>query len=269
MKVAQLISGGIYATVVAVGLNLDDQIEVNGSDLISISATDNCELDFSPNDTLVESTRVEENVTSQEHYVEKAKPKIISLEEPVKYRFEESLDLTPLPENFLLASFQFMMESDSFSIDKNENDSDQYSHYTVFPKSVGPIMSNTNTRQLHLRFTHGLWDSQDWGQLPHAGLKAGGSGVELWAIIESHSKEEAFHSWIKLANSLSGMFCASINFIDSSKTTFPVSSFLPSDDETIPLFHEGNNLYLIRAALANEPICTENLTPFIKLAFAN
>lgn len=193
-------------------------------------------------------------------------PKYIDIESGIKYPYDEKLYLRPLPKNFLLASFQFHMHSSDFPIDKNDKDVDQYTHYTVFPKTISPILDITKTRQLHLRFTHGLWDSESWGQLPHAGLKAGGTGVELWAVIEASDKDEAFHQWKKLANSLSGLFCASINFVDSSRTTYPVSSFQPDKEENgLPLFAEDNNLYLIRAALANEPICTENLTPFVKL----
>ena len=132
------------------------------------------------------------------------------------------------------------------------------------------MLGSTSTRQLHLRFTRGFWDAESWGRLPHDGFKSGGSGVELWAIIEAGSQKEAFDQWKTLANSLSGLFCASINFIESSRTTYPVKSFQPkSTEEGLPIFGgdetKNNKLYLLRASLANEPICTENLTPLLKL----
>lgn len=238
--------------------------------LLVYKVTAELEADVFPVDNEVDSIQQEviqetrKNGTDESSSVPPSS-ELLSLEDPVQYNFQENLNLTPLPNNFLLASFQFYMQSETFGVNRNEHESNVYSHHTVFPKPVGPIMSQTNTRQLHLRFTHGLWDSQEWGQLPHSGLKSGGNGVELWAVIEGPSKEKAMQSWITLANSLSGLFCASINFIDSSKTTFPVSSFLPTEDDAIPLFNENSSLYLIRAALANEPICTENLTPFVKL----
>ncbi|AMD21195.1 HEL085Cp [Eremothecium sinecaudum] len=192
-------------------------------------------------------------------------PQLITMDEPPKYKFDEVLELTPLPKNALLSSFQFFMKSNNFTVGKSDQSFDQFGHYTVFPKAIRPLMDNTNTRNLHLRFTKGVWDYEMWGQLPHNGLKSGGSGVELWAVIEAPNKDTAFNKWIKLANSLSGLFCASINFIDASSTTFPVSAFQPYDEDGIPLFDPSNRLYLLRAALANEPICTENLTPFLKL----
>lgn len=185
----------------------------------------------------------------------------------VTYPYEENLLIKPLPNNYLLTSFSFHMESEKFVPGKSSIDHDDYSHYTIFPKAFKPILERTSSRQLSLRFTRGFWDAESWGRLPHDGFKSGGSGVELWAVIESDSKENAFIQWKTLANSLSGLFCASINFIDSSRTTYPAETFQQgeSEGERLPLFDENKQLHLIRAALANEPICTENLTPFIKL----
>ncbi|SCU86565.1 LANO_0C08438g1_1 [Lachancea nothofagi CBS 11611] len=185
--------------------------------------------------------------------------------EPIKYPFQEKLTLKPLPRNFMAASFQFQMSSNNLTVGEAESDFDAYRHYTVFPKALSPILEYTQTRQLHIRFTHGRWDAESWGQLPHRGSKSGGNGVELWAVIEASNKNEAFDNWISLANSLSGLFCSSINFIDIEKTTYPVLSFQPAKKESMPIFNSSNHLFLIRAALANEPICTENLTPFLKL----
>lgn len=188
------------------------------------------------------------------------------IDNELSYPFLENLLIKPLPNNHLMLSFDFNLISEEFTPSKSAYAYDEYSHYTVFPKAISPLLHQTSTRQLHLRFTRGYWDAESWASLPHDGFKAGGSGVELWAVIEAASREEAYEKWKSLANSLGGLFCASINFIDSTKTTFPVSSFHPEEKEGgLPLFAEGNQLYLIRAALANEPVCTENLTPLIKL----
>lgn len=68
--------------------------------------------------------------------------------------------------------------------------------------------------------------------------------------------------WLTLTNALSGLFCASLNFIDSTRTTRPVMSFQPS-------IHHLNttqaNLHLLHGTLPREVVCTENLTPFLKL----
>lgn len=188
----------------------------------------------------------------------------------VTYPYIEKMNLRPLPNNHLLTSFIFDISSEPFYPNKNTLDSDQYSHYTVFPKIIKPLLELTSVRQLQLRFTRGYWDSETWGALPYNGFKSGGSGVELWATIEATSKETAYEKWKTLANYLSGHFCASINFIDNSKTSFPQytsHSFFRGKEERIPLFdqkNENTSLYVLHASLANEPICTENLTPLIK-----
>lgn len=68
--------------------------------------------------------------------------------------------------------------------------------------------------------------------------------------------------WTTLTNALSGLFCASLNFIDSTRTIRPVLSFQPTGDHlnsTLPRLH------LLHGTLPREPVCTENLTPFLKL----
>ncbi|EGV60640.1 Subunit of the glycosylphosphatidylinositol transamidase complex-like protein [Yamadazyma tenuis] len=182
--------------------------------------------------------------------------------------YNESLSLTPLARNNLLANFNFEIKSlpKHLSYYNESNDKDSIadaSHYTYFPRSIGPLLEKTNTRELHLRFAQGWWDSESWGSLPVNGSKSGGTGVEVWAVIEAPTSKEALKSWSKLAVSLSAFFCASLNFIDESITTFPINAFNP--DTSSFSADPANKLFLLRAAMPSEPICTENLTPFIKL----
>jgi phosphatidylinositol glycan class T len=71
----------------------------------------------------------------------------------------------------------------------------------------------------------------------------------------------AFNRWISLTQSLSGLFCASLNFIDSTRTTRPVVSFEPTGDHSQP----ESTLHFLHGTLPGEVVCTENLTPFLKL----
>lgn len=192
-----------------------------------------------------------------EEVKDKVNDKVESINETT-YPYRESLDITPLPRNNLLVSFNFELESNYVNVSKTPG----HLHYTTFPRSIAPILEKTNTRELHLRFGQGWWDSEEWGELPLSGQYSGGVGVEVWSVIEAADRKESFESWKYLVNSLSGLFCASLNFIDSSKTTFPIQSFKPKGPVT--LLNEKNELHLLRAALASEPVCTENLTPFVK-----
>ncbi|CAH2355242.1 GPI transamidase component Gpi16p [[Candida] railenensis] len=186
--------------------------------------------------------------------------------------YNETLYLKPLPRNKLMASWDFDIESNPKKIEfHNESisavkSSQSEDHFADFPRALGPIIQSTNTRELHIRFTQGWWDSESWGKLPKDGLRSGGTGVELWAIIEAGDIQAARKSWNKLTNSLSGFFCASLNFIDDSITTFPQhqSQQQQQHAHVQPLL-STNRLYLLRASLPSEPICTENLTPYLKL----
>lgn len=165
----------------------------------------------------------------------------------------ERLTLTPLPLGSLLASFDFR---------GNESLKDyETQNYRYFPRSLGQALKHADTKELHLRFTTGRWDPEVWGARPWNGTKEGGTGVELWAWIKAPSEEQAFEKWTTLTQSLSGLFCASLNFIDSTRTTKPALSFQPSGTYG----EDTETLHLLHGVLPGEVVCTENLTPFIKL----
>jgi phosphatidylinositol glycan class T len=85
----------------------------------------------------------------------------------------------------------------------------------------------------------------------------------LWAWVEAEDSKQADSRWEALTNALSGLFCASLNFIDSTRTIRPVRSFVPQGHH--PKSEDGSLLHLLHGALPKEPVCTENLTPFLKL----
>ncbi|KAK6506667.1 Subunit of the glycosylphosphatidylinositol transamidase complex-like protein [Arthrobotrys musiformis] len=168
--------------------------------------------------------------------------------------YKEKLDLQPLPGQFLLASFNFQSHGPIEAFNKQM--------FQLFPRSLGQILQYTHTRELHLRFALGRWDSELWGAQPGNGQNAGGTGVETWAWVEADNEAEAEARWTALNNALSGLFCASLNFIDSTRTIRPVMSFKPTGDYSKK---DKSRLFLLHGSLPKEPVCTENLTPFLKL----
>ncbi|KAF2149428.1 Gpi16 subunit, GPI transamidase component [Myriangium duriaei CBS 260.36] len=165
--------------------------------------------------------------------------------------YREHLVLQPLPQSALLAGFNFQSNT---SVTEYEQQ-----NYNLFPRSLGQILLHTHAKELHLRFALGRWDAQSWGARPRGGQREGGTGVELWAWIQADTEKEANSRWFTLTNALSGLFCASLNFVDQTKTIRPVSSF---DREGIS---STEKLHLLHGALPHEVVCTENLTPFLKL----
>ncbi|KAL2158842.1 hypothetical protein VTH06DRAFT_4034 [Thermothelomyces fergusii] len=166
--------------------------------------------------------------------------------------YYEQLNLRPLPLSSLLASFNFRSNT-TFSDFERGN-------FRFFPRSLGQILQHAGTRELHLRFSLGRWDAETWGARPWNGAREGGTGVELWAWLDADTDEEADRKWRTLTNALSGLFCASLNFIDETRTTRPVMSFQPEGDHP-----RDSDLHLLYGVLPHEVVCTENLTPFLKL----
>ncbi|KAL1898497.1 Subunit of the glycosylphosphatidylinositol transamidase complex-like protein [Sporothrix stenoceras] len=166
--------------------------------------------------------------------------------------YYENLVLRPLPLSALLASFNFRSNTTVAAFEAH--------NFRFFPRSLGQILQYAGTRELHLRFSLGRWDAESWGARPWAGTREGGTGVELWAWLDAQTDEEADEKWLTLTNALSGLFCASLNFIDGTRTTRPVMSFQPEGD------HPANtSMQLLYGTLPREVVCTENLTPFLKL----
>lgn len=86
-------------------------------------------------------------------------------------------------------------------------------------------------------------------------------GVELWAWFKEGAND-INKQWKELANSLSGLLCASLNFIEPLNSLSPEYSFRPTgilDKRSV------NSSYLRYASLPREIVCTENLTPWKKL----
>ncbi|KAL7785880.1 GPI transamidase component PIG-T [Trichoderma ceciliae] len=168
--------------------------------------------------------------------------------------YHEQLNLRPLPLSALLASFNFRANTSIADFEAQ--------NFRLFPRSLGQILQYAGTRELHLRFTLGRWDAESWGTRPWDGTREGGTGVELWAWLDAETDDEADEKWLTLTNALSGLFCASLNFIDGTRTIRPVVSFQPEGDHPNTTLE---NTRLLHGVLPHEVVCTENLTPFLKM----
>ncbi|KAK3050609.1 Subunit of the glycosylphosphatidylinositol transamidase complex-like protein [Extremus antarcticus] len=184
-----------------------------------------------------------------------------------QHTYSEHLHLTPLPPASLYAGFNFTSTTPLSSYLAN--------NFRYFPRALAQILQYTHTSELHLRFALGRWDDENWGARPRDGGREGGNGVELWAWVEDDLEKGgkgAEERWGELVNSLSGLFCASLNFVDSGKTIKPVLSFDPEGMLEAGQLARGNvtgkgqgKLRLLQGMLPHEVVCTENLTPFLKL----
>uniref|UniRef100_A0A8D0KRG0 Phosphatidylinositol glycan anchor biosynthesis class T n=1 Tax=Strix occidentalis caurina TaxID=311401 RepID=A0A8D0KRG0_STROC len=161
----------------------------------------------------------------------------------------EELLLSPLPAGDVAATFQFRTRWDA------DLPRGAVSHYRLFPKALGRLVAALGVQELHLALTQGFWRTRTWGQPP---LQAP-AGAELWVWFQP-TVTDVDKAWKELSNILSGIFCASLNFIDSTNTVTPTASFKPLG------LANGTDHHLLRyAVLPREVVCTENLTPWKKL----
>ncbi|KAF8621302.1 hypothetical protein AX15_007900 [Amanita polypyramis BW_CC] len=180
-------------------------------------------------------------------------------------QFDEELVIKSLKDGRVAATFAFTtLLKGASPRDHHTLDSDDESqHYTLFPLSLGQILREYAVTELHLTLNAGHWNYDRWGYPDEPGV---GAGAELWAWMGADSEASADVRWKGLRNALAGLFCASISGLDEQHTTSPIISFPPLG--SLPAFatHNQTSSHTLRhASLPSEHVCTENLTPFLKL----
>ncbi|KAJ8257275.1 hypothetical protein GJAV_G00183840 [Gymnothorax javanicus] len=166
-------------------------------------------------------------------------------------QFQEELVIRPLQSGDIYSSFQFRTRWDTDFFQKGKKVTD----YRLFPKSLGQVLTKFSVRELHISFTQGFWRTMQWGQP----FLSAPPGAELWVWFQD-TVTDVDEVWKELTNVLSGIFCASLNFIDSTNTVQPSASFKP-----LGVGNVTDHRFLRYAVLPREIVCTENLTPWKKL----
>lgn len=163
--------------------------------------------------------------------------------------FNEELFVKPFKSGHELFFFQFTTLWNSRK---------PYSHYRLFPRSLGDVLSTYNVQELHLTQAQGFWKHNKWGYPPEDAPP----GVELWVWFKPGTLN-IDKQWSDLVNALGGLFCSSLNFMDWKSTVSPHWSFRPQGVATKS--YHMKSMYLRYSALPKEIVCTENLTPWRKL----
>jgi phosphatidylinositol glycan class T len=160
----------------------------------------------------------------------------------------EELLIRPLPDGQTLVHFEFKQR---INIDKMDEPGAS-SNFGVFPKAIGQLTDLYDAEKFQLKFVKGRWNEQ-WGE-PIVGTD-GASGVELWAVIPSEGH------WHGLKSALSGLFCASLDLMDEKITSSAHFARLAAG----LALNTSSNIPTFYATLPRETVCTENLTPWLKL----
>ncbi|KAF8817359.1 Gpi16 subunit, GPI transamidase component [Phlegmacium glaucopus] len=175
-------------------------------------------------------------------------------------QFDEHLTIRTLQDGKVASKFTFttLLKGASPRDPKTLDTSDEFQYYTVFPLALGQILREYAVSELHLTLNAGNWNYDRWGYPEEKGVS---TGAELWAWMGEGTTTTVDERWKGFRNALAGLFCASLGSLDELRTTSPAQSFAP--EGTLPdwdLPHQVRH-----ASLPSEHVCTENLTPFLKL----
>eukprot|EP00873_Tetraselmis_striata_P016430 jgi/Tetstr1/436694/TSEL_002722.t1 len=173
-------------------------------------------------------------------------------EEQLEESFSEELLYQELEDGSLLAHFHFQSVA---PLSK---------HYALFPRAIKQLAATQPVEEFELSFTHGHWRPK-WGQ-PVVPTKP--VGAELWARFRAQTQPQQeldsglasrrwAPQWRSLTHALGGLFCASLNFLDHSLSSAGSLAMSGMGGAGAGAVEYG--------ALPREAVCTENLTPWLKL----
>ncbi|KAG6853113.1 hypothetical protein C0991_006803 [Blastosporella zonata] len=183
-----------------------------------------------------------------------------TLGNPIEEQFDEQLTVKSLRDGKVASKFSFttLLKGASPRDPRSLGTDDVSQHYTVFPLALGQILREYAVTELHLSLNAGNWNYDRWGYPEEPGV---GTGAELWAWMGDGAESSIDDRWRGLRNALAGLFCASLGSLDEQRTTSPARSFVP--EGSLPDW--GVPHQIRHASLPSENVCTENLTPFLKL----
>ncbi|PPQ66086.1 hypothetical protein CVT24_000200 [Panaeolus cyanescens] len=174
--------------------------------------------------------------------------------------FNERLSLNSLQDGKVAAKFTFttLLKDGKPRDPRLLEREDESQHFTIFPLALGQILRQYGVTELHLNLNAGKWNYDVWGSPEEKGV---GTGGELWAWLADGANTSIDERWKGLRNALAGLFCASLGSLDELRTTIPSRAFSP--EGSLP--HWDLPHHIRHGSLPSENVCTENLTPFLKL----
>uniref|UniRef100_K3WZ64 GPI transamidase component n=1 Tax=Globisporangium ultimum (strain ATCC 200006 / CBS 805.95 / DAOM BR144) TaxID=431595 RepID=K3WZ64_GLOUD len=191
--------------------------------------------------------------------------------------YTESLTLRPLlHSNKVLAHFHFAT--------KEPNVVTRSSSGSVFPKVLQQILTKYSAESLHLTFSLGKYSDARYGSAQSSNssnafvnapfgarlqvrLNTNRASIEEGDVTAA-SGEDIQQRWRGITAELGGIFSASLNQMDETVVTRPFP--FDADPSALGAFSMDNtatspDVLFLHAGLAREEICTENLTPWLKM----
>jgi phosphatidylinositol glycan class T len=158
-----------------------------------------------------------------------------------KEKYSEELYITSLPNNDLSSIFRFVTTASVSTPDHS---------FLYIPLTIRQLLGD-KIEEFYLSMTTGFWRHNIWGVQPQ---NESPTGISLHVKFSNMSETEVDKTWSILVKQVNGIFCSSILEMDPSFTATPMFDGSTND---LKLYRYGH--------LSGEPLCTENIKPFLRL----
>ncbi|KAG1707273.1 hypothetical protein DVH05_026467 [Phytophthora capsici] len=169
--------------------------------------------------------------------------------------FSEHLTLRPLPAiNQVLGYFEFSIDESSPSGE------------SLFPNVLRQILDKQDAESLHLTFSVGRYSDWRYGSAQNfngSGFAHAPFGTRLQVALRGN--KDIKQRWRGITSELGGVFSASLNQMDGTVATGLLPSSSPQELGSFPTTSADPALVFLHGSLAREELCTENLTPWLKM----
>lgn len=166
--------------------------------------------------------------------------------------YTESLALRVLPRSSKVhAHFHFQATSDDGAAAESH-----------VPLVLQQMLTKYGAQSLQLSFALGKHSDARYGVDPTPAP----FGAQLQVQLQENGGQGTTERWRGITSELGGLFSASLNQMDSTVVHAPLAPATPKQLGSYPEMKVNNETTLfLQATLAREELCTENLTPWLKM----
>eukprot|EP00918_Siedleckia_nematoides_P063693 GHVU01138592.1.p1 GENE.GHVU01138592.1~~GHVU01138592.1.p1 ORF type:complete len:206 (+),score=27.23 GHVU01138592.1:206-823(+) len=155
--------------------------------------------------------------------------------------YDESLIIHPVSARSFLAIFEWKIDTEVRSPQGAYN-------FDLFPRDVAKLLLRLPLHSFTATLTQGRWAKEHWGAAP---IEVAPPGAALRATV---SASEAYGTWRNLVHAVGGLTGSTMGQLDD-RTKLNI----------LPERRDEPDKRTLYASIPTEPVCTENLSPFIKL----
>ena len=134
------------------------------------------------------------------------------------------------------------------------------------PRALRGLAAIGGLRELRLTLSRGRWDESRWGAPPGSSRELPQAGAELWVeFLPGVPASEADTAWGVLAEAVGGLLCTSLGTLAGPSGGQSVTPEGVWAGQSVGREAEGGLGPTRHGVLVGEPLCTENLSPWLTL----